>query len=84
MNKPSGKRKRVVEKQTCEVTSKEEEQQVNQIPAEVTLERGEKDKMVILGEGVDSTELTKKLRNRLKYANLVGLGPLEEKEENKK
>ncbi|XP_028777855.1 heavy metal-associated isoprenylated plant protein 47-like [Neltuma alba] len=43
----------------------------------VTFDRKERDKVVIIGEGVDATLLTKSLRKKFSYAHLVGVSKLE-------
>ncbi|KAF7815933.1 heavy metal-associated isoprenylated plant protein 47-like [Senna tora] len=39
----------------------------------VTIQRNERDQVVIIGEGVDATMVTKGLRKKLKYASLVSV-----------
>lgn len=39
----------------------------------VAFERNERDQVVVTGQGVDATMLTRCLRRKLKYANLVSV-----------
>ncbi|KAI9115534.1 hypothetical protein K1719_013203 [Acacia pycnantha] len=44
----------------------------------VKFDRKERDRVIIIGEGVDATLLTKSLRKKLSYAHLVALSKLED------
>ncbi|XP_054818096.1 disease resistance protein Pik-1-like [Prosopis cineraria] len=42
-----------------------------------TLERKERDQVVIIGEGVDASLVTKSLRKKLNYAHLVAVSQIQ-------
>ncbi|XP_077216615.1 heavy metal-associated isoprenylated plant protein 16-like [Tasmannia lanceolata] len=49
-----------------------------------SLEGEDKSKMVVIGEGTDSVILTRSFRKKMGFAELISVGPADEKKEEKK
>ncbi|XP_010942541.1 heavy metal-associated isoprenylated plant protein 16 [Elaeis guineensis] len=49
-----------------------------------SVDGNEKDQIVVVGDGIDSFALVRKLRKRMKYAELVSVAPEDEKKEEAK